>query len=359
MTLASKPRVARAPFGAMPDGTMVERIVLCGAHGFEAAIIPYGASVQSLKVPDRDGRSDDIVLGHDGFDGYLARRQYFGATVGRYANRIAGAHFAIDGTVVSLEANNGPNALHGGLEGFDRKLWRVDSVVEQPEPTIVLSYVSADGEGGYPGRLDVRVTYRISGPMELSMTYEATTTRPTIINMTNHTFFNLNGAVSGTGVLDHHLMIPADHFLAVDATAIPLPGPPAGVEGTPFDFRQSAAIGARIRDNHEQVRLGRGYDHNYCLPAGDGVSLAARLEAPQTGRVLELLTDQPGLQFYSGNLLDGSTGGKGGRLYRQSDALCLEPHAWPDTPNRPDFPSARLDPGQVYRRTIVYRLTVT
>jgi aldose 1-epimerase len=359
MTLASKPRVARAPFGAMPDGTMVERIVLCGAHGFEAAIIPYGASVQSLKVPDRDGRSDDIVLGHDGFDGYLARRQYFGATVGRYANRIAGAHFAIDGTVVSLEANNGPNALHGGLEGFDRKLWRVDSVVEQPEPTIVLSYVSADGEGGYPGRLDVRVTYRISGPMELSMTYEATTTRPTIINMTNHTFFNLNGAVSGTGVLDHHLMIPADHFLAVDATAIPLPGPPAGVEGTPFDFRQSTAIGARIRDNHEQVRLGRGYDHNYCLPAGDGVGLAARLEAPQTGRVLELLTDQPGLQFYSGNLLDGSTGGKGGRLYRQSDALCLEPHAWPDTPNRPDFPSARLDPGQVYRRTIVYRLTVT
>jgi aldose 1-epimerase len=359
MTLITKGRVERAPFGAMPDGTAVERIILRGAEGFEAGIIPYGASVQSLMVPDRAGRSEDIVLGHDGFDGYLARRQYFGATVGRYANRIAGARFAIDGTPVSLDANNGPNALHGGLEGFDRKLWRIENIAEQPEPAVVLTYVSADGECGYPGRLDVRVIYRLSGPTELSMTYEATTDRPTVVNMTNHTFFNLNGALSGKTILDHRLMIPADHFLAVDATAIPLPGPPVRVDGTPFDFRQSAAIEARIRDNHEQVRLGRGYDHNYCLSAGEGVRLAARLDEPQSGRVLELLTDQPGLQFYSGNFLDGSTGGKGGRLYRQSDALCLEPHAWPDTPNRPDFPSARLDPGQVYRRTIVYRLTVT
>jgi aldose 1-epimerase len=357
MTLTSGARVERTRFGAMPDGASVERIVLRGANGFEAAIIPYGASVQSLKVPDRTGRIDDIVLGHDAFDGYLARRQYFGATVGRFANRIAGARFAIDGTQVTLDANNGSNALHGGLEGFDRKLWRIESVVEQPEPAVVLAYVSADGECGYPGRLDIRVIYRLTGPMELSMTFEATTDRPTVVNMTNHTFFNLNGALSGQNVLDHHLMIPADHFLAVDATAIPLRGPPASVEGTPFDFRQPTAIGARIRDNHEQVRLGRGYDHNYCLPAGDGVRLSARLEAPQTGRVFELLTDQPGLQFYSGNFLDGSTSGRGGRLYRQSDALCLEPHTWPDAPNRPDFPSARLDPGQVYRRTIVYRFT--
>jgi aldose 1-epimerase len=359
MTLETKARATRAPFGAMPDGATVERIVLHGAEGFAAGIIPYGAAVQSLMVPDRAGRSDDIVLGHDAFDGYLARRQYFGATVGRYANRIAGARFAIDGAPVSLEANNGPNALHGGLEGFDRKLWRIDEVREQSEPAVVLSYASADGECGYPGRLDVRVIYRLTGPMELSMTYEATTDRPTVINMTNHSFFNLNGATSGQNILDHRLTIPADHYLAVDATAIPVTGPPRSVDGTPFDFRQSAAIGARIRDNHEQVRLGRGYDHNYCLPEGEGVRLAARVEAPQTGRVLELLTDQPGLQFYSGNFLDGSTGGKGGRLYRQSDALCLEPHAWPDTPNRPDFPSARIDPGQVYRRTIVYRFTTT
>jgi aldose 1-epimerase len=357
MTVSSAARVERAPFGAMPDGTPVERIIFRGANGFEAGIIPYGAAVQSLRVPDRSGRIDDIVLGHDTFDGYLARRQYFGATVGRYANRIAGARFAIDGTEVTLEANNGPNALHGGPEGFDRKLWRIERVEEQGDPTVVLAYVSADGECGYPGRLDVRVIYRLTGLMELSMTYEATTDQPTVVNMTNHSFFNLNGALSGTNILDHHLMIPADHFLAVDPTAIPLPGPPASVAGTPFDFRQMTAVGARIRDNHEQVRLGRGYDHNYCLAQGDGVRFAARLEAPQTGRVLELSTDQPGLQFYSGNFLDGSTSGKGGRLHRQSDALCLEPHAWPDTPNRPDFPSARLDPGEVYRRTIVYRFT--
>jgi aldose 1-epimerase len=352
-------RVARVRFGAMPDGALVERVTFRGANGFEAAIIPYGAAVQSLKVPDRAGRIDDIVLGHDAFDGYLARRQFFGATVGRYANRIAGARFAIDGTQITLDANNGPNALHGGLEGFDRKLWRIDSVAEQGEPTVVLSYVSAEGECGYPGRLDVRVIYRLTGPMELSMSYEATTDQPTVVNMTNHSFFNLNGVLSGQNILDHQLMIPADHFLAVDATAIPLPGPPNSVAETPFDFRQAAAIGARIRDNFEQVRLGRGYDHNYCLPPRDGVRLAARLEAPQSGRVLELLTDQPGLQFYSGNFLDGSTSGKGGRLHRQSDALCLEPHAWPDTPNRPDFPSARLDPGEVYRRTIVYRFAVS
>jgi aldose 1-epimerase len=368
MTSVTKSNIERAPFGAMPDGTTVERIVLRGANGFEACIIPYGAAVQSLKVPDRAGRIDDVVLGHDAFDGYLARRQYFGATVGRYANRIAGARFAIDGTEVTLDANNGPNALHGGLEGFDRKLWRIESVPEQGEPTVVLSYVSADGECGYPGRLDVRVIYRLTGPMELSMTYEATTDRPTVVNMTNHTFFNLNGVLSGTNILGHRLMIAADHYLAVDATAIPLPEPPRSVAGTPFDFRTSTAIGARIRENDEQLQLGRGYDHNFCLVrkelpgfrpfAAPGISLyAARLEAPKTGRVLELSTDQVGLQFYSGNFLDGSTSGKGGRLHRQSDALCLEPHAWPDTPNRPDFPSARLDPGQVYRRTIVYRFT--
>jgi len=352
MTMRS---VDRAPFGTMPGGEIVERIILRGAGGFEAGIIPLGAAVQSLKVRDRSGGIDGVVLGHDALDGYLARRQYFGATIGRYANRIAGARFTLDGTAISLEANNGPNALHGGTAGFDTRLWRIDEVTEQPEPAVVLSYVSADGDCGYPGRLAARVTYRITGPAELSMSYEATTDRPTVVNMTNHTFFNLNGATSGASILDNRLMIPADHYLAVDATAIPLPGPPHGVAGTPFDFRQSTAIGARIRDNFEQLRLGRGYDHNFCLAQGGAVGLAARLEAPQTGRVLELLTDQPGVQFYSGNFLDGSTAGRGGRLYRQSDALCLEPHAWPDTPNRPDFPSARLDPGQLYRRTIVYR----
>lgn len=354
MTSAS---IARAPFGKLHDGTVVERVTLRGEHGFEAAILPFGATLQALLTPDRDGRCDDVVLGHDELDGYLAQRKFFGATIGRYANRIAAARFVLDGEAVSLEANNGPNALHGGPQGFDRKLWRIVELSDEPGPTLVLERESPHGEEGYPGTLATRVTYRIRDLMELSITYEATTDRPTYVNLTNHSFFNLDGARAGMQILDHRLTIASDHFLAVDATAIPLPGPPRPVDGTPFDFRKPAAIGARIRMNDEQLRLGRGYDHNFCLASGTGLRFAARLEAPHSGRVMELFTDQPGLQFYSGNFLDGSTAGKGDRLYRQSDALCLEPHAWPDTPNRPDFPSARLDPGQVYRRSIVYRFS--
>ncbi|MGF6427147.1 aldose epimerase family protein [Bradyrhizobium sp. Pha-3] len=350
-------KIGRAPFGTLPDGTVVERVTLRGEHGFEAAILPFGATLQALLAPDRDGHCDDIVLGHDELDGYLAQRKFFGATIGRYANRIAGARFVLDGETVRLDANNGPNALHGGLQGFDRKLWRIAELSDDPEPTLVLARESPHGEEGYPGNLAVRVTYSVRSPTELSVTYEATTDRPTCLNLTNHSFFNLEGACSGMQILDHRLTIASDHFLAVDATAIPLPGPPRPVDGTPLDFRKPTAIGARIRMNDEQLRLGRGYDHNFCLASGTGLRLAARLEAPHGGRVMELFTDQAGLQFYSGNFFDGSTAGKGGRLYRQSDALCLEPHAWPDTPNRPDFPSARLDPGQLYRRSIVYRFS--
>ncbi|MBR0870461.1 galactose mutarotase [Bradyrhizobium tropiciagri] len=349
--------IDRAPFGKMPDGTVVERVTLRGAGGFEAAILPFGATLQALLTPDRDGHCDDIVLGHDDFAGYLAQRKFFGATVGRYANRIAGARFVLDGAEVALDANNGPNALHGGLQGFDRKLWQIVELTDSPGPTLVLERESPHGEEGYPGNLSTRVTYRVRSASELSVTYEATTDRPTFLNLTNHSFFNLDGARTGSQILDHRLTIASDHFLAVDTTAIPLPEPPRAVDGTPFDFRKPMAIGARIRMNDEQLRLGRGYDHNFCLASGTGLRFAARLEAPRSGRVMELFTDQPGLQFYSGNFLDGSTAGKGDRLYRQSDALCLEPHAWPDTPNRPDFPSARLDPGQIYRRTIVYRFS--
>jgi len=349
--------IDRAPFGKLPDGIVVERVTLRGDNGFQAAILPFGATLQSLVVPDRNGNCDDIVLGFDDFDGYLAQRKFFGATVGRYANRIAGARFVLDGAAVTLDANNGPNALHGGLQGFDRKLWRIVELTDSPGPTLVLERESPDGEEGYPGNLATRVTYRVRSTMELSVTYEATTDRPTFLNLTNHSFFNLDGARAGTQILDHRLTIASDHFLAVDTTAIPLPEPPRPVDGTPFDFRKPMAIGARIRINDEQLRLGRGYDHNFCLGTGTGLRFAARLEAPHSGRVMELFSDQPGLQFYSGNFLDGSIAGKGDRLYRQSDALCLEPHAWPDTPNRPDFPSARLDPGQIYRRTIVYRFS--
>ncbi|MBR0755488.1 galactose mutarotase [Bradyrhizobium jicamae] len=351
-------RIDRAPFGKMPEGAVVERITLRGAGGFAANIIPFGAAIQSLLVPDRNGHCDDIVLGHDDFDGYLGQRKYFGATVGRYANRIAGARFTLDGAPYNLEANNGPNALHGGAQGFDRKLWQIVEVSEAPEPMLVLSHLSPDGDQGYPGNLTVRLVYRITGPAELSLSMEAATDRPTIVNLTNHSFFNLDGARAGTPILDQRLTIAADHFLAVDATAIPLLGPPRSVDGTSFDFRKPTVIGERIRKNEEQLRLGRGYDHNYCLSSERGVRFAARVEAPRSGRVMELFTDQPGVQFYSGNFLDGNTAGKGELLYRQSDALCLEPHAWPDSPNRPDFPSVRLDPGQTYRHTSVYRFSV-
>jgi aldose 1-epimerase len=358
MNAASKPRVERASFGRMPDGNEVERIVLRGAEGFEAGIMPYGAVLHTLHVPDRQGRSDDIVLGHDTFDEYLAQRKFLGATVGRYANRIAGGQFTLDGAIIKLDTNNGPNMLHGGNDGFDRKLWRIVEVSEAPEPSVVMAYTSADGERGFPGQIEARATYRITGPMELSLTLEATTDRPTVINLTNHSFFNLDGALSERQILDHRIRIVADHFLATDATSIPLPGPPHPVTDTPFDFRQMHAIGARIRGDDEQLRRGRGYDHNYCLLESDGVRLAARVESPASGRVMELHTNQPGLQFYSGNFLDGTLCGKGDRLYRQSDAFCLEPQVWPDTPNRPDFPSARLDPGRLYRHETVYRFSL-
>jgi len=341
----------------MPDGQVVERIVLRGSGGFEARVISFGATLQALLTADSAGKCDDVVLGHDDLAGYLAKRSFFGATVGRYANRIANAQFVLDGRMVQLAANNGPHALHGGPHGFDQKLWQIDAIDDGAEPAVTLSYLSADGEEGYPGRLDVSVTYRLTGPAELSLTLAARTDRPTIVNLTNHSFFNLEGALSGSNILDHRLMLAADHFLAIDPTAIPLAGPPRGVGGTPFDFREITAIGERIRNNDEQLKHGKGYDHNFCLDNVGRLQLAARLEAPKSGRVLELLTDQPGVQLYSGNYLDGATAGKGGRLYRQSDALCLEPQIWPNAPNRPDFPGPRLTADTTYRHHTVYRFS--
>jgi aldose 1-epimerase len=353
------PHVAREIFGALPDGRPVERVSLHGANGFEARIISFGAALQALMVPDRNGRCDDVVLGHDEFKGYLDNRRFFGATVGRYANRIANARFVLDDNAVQLTANNGRHALHGGPDGFDRKLWQIIGIEDGAEPSVTLAYVSADGQEGYPARLDVRVTYGLTGPSELSISFEARADRSTIVNLTNHSFFNLEGAASGANILDHRLTVFADRFLATDPEAIPLPGLPRTVAGTPFDFRDPSTIGARIRRDDQQLRNGKGYDHNFCLDGAGELRLAARLEAPRSGRVLELLTDQPGLQVYSGNYLDGSIQGKQGLLYRQSDAICLEPQVWPDAPNRPDFPSARLEPGDTYRHRTVYRLVST
>jgi aldose 1-epimerase len=347
--------VTREIFGHLPDGTAIERVSLRTADGFAAHVITWGATLQALMVPDRHGAPADVVLGFDALDGYTVPRRNFGVSVGRYANRIAGAGFDLDGTRVTLAANEPPNALHGGLEGFSRQVWTVAATEDGLSPAATLALHSPDGDQGYPGALDVQATYRISGPRELTIDYVAATSRPTVVSLTNHSFFNLDGAQGGNDILAHRLSVAADAFLGMDDVRIPLPGPPQDVTGTPFDFRDIAAIGARIHDADKQIQRGRGYDHNFCLRPGDGIRLAARVEAPQSGRTMELLTNQPGLQVYSGNYLDGSITGKYGRAYSQYAALCLEPQNWPDAPNRPDFPSARLDPGTPYRNQTIYR----
>ena len=348
--------IERDVFGHLADGQAVERVMLRGRGGFEAHIITYGAALQTLMVPDRAGRCEDVVLGHDDLAGYVECRRFFGVTIGRYANRIANSRFVLDGREVRLAPNDGPHSLHGGPDGFDRHLWRINDLGDEPYPYVALAHVSPDGEAGYPGRLEARVTYRLTGASELSLSFEARTDRPTIVNLTNHSFFNLDGGACGMQALDHVLTIAAERYLAIDDTAIPLPEEPRPVAGTLFDFRTPTAIGARIRRDEVQLRNGRGYDHNFCLgESADEPRFAARLEAPRSGRILELWTDQPGVQFYSGNYLDGSIAGKCGVIYRQSDGVCLEPQTWPDSPNRADFPSARLEPGQVYRHHSIYR----
>jgi aldose 1-epimerase len=347
----------RVAFGKLADGTAVEAVELSNGTGVTARIMTLGASIQALTAPDRDGKTADVVLGYATPAEYLAKPQYFGATVGRYANRIRGGQFTIDGKSYKLATNDGPNALHGGLRGFDKVVWKIDSIKSGTPATVVLSHVSPDGDEGYPGKLSVTATYSLNDKNELSVEYRATTDKPTIVNITNHSYFNLAG--EGTSdILGHRLTLLADAFTPVDATLIPT-GQRRSVAGTAFDFRQPEAIGRRIRDaRDEQVRIGRGYDHNYVLrgPAGT-VRLAARLEDPESGRVMELLTSAAGVQFYSGNFLDGTVTGKSGHIYRQGDALCMEPQVFPDAPNHADFPSARLDPGKVYSNTIVYRFS--
>jgi aldose 1-epimerase len=355
------PKVVREVFGQLEDGSTVEMLRLHGDNGFEVRLITFGAALQSILVPDRAGKLADVILGREDLAGYVALRRFLGATVGRFANRIAKGQFELDGHRFQLPTNDGVNALHGGLSGFDRKNWTITDCGEDPAPFVTLSYVSADGEEGYPGKLTTSLTYSLSGGMELSVAFSAVTDKPTVVNLTNHSFFNLAGVeAGGGGILDHRLTIAADRYLPVHANGIPL-GEPSLVDASPFDFRKLHRIGVRIHDQIDQVQIRQGYDHCYCLPGG-AVSeprLAARVEEPRSGRVMELWTNQPGVQFYSGNFLDGSVTGKYGRVYRQYDALCLEPQVYPDTPNRPDYPPARLDPGQTYRHTSLYRFSTT
>jgi aldose 1-epimerase len=358
--MAQPGNVAREIFGHLADGTAIEMVRLLGDHGFEVRVITYGAALQSILVPDRAGGVADVVLGHEDLEGYLAVRRFLGATVGRYANRIANGQFELDGKRFQLPTNDGANALHGGLNGFDRKPWTITGIGESPAPFVTLCYASADGEEGYPGRLTTEVTYRISAGMELSVRYSAVTDKPTVINLTNHSFFNLAGVDAGGGILDHRLAIVSDQYLPVKPDGIPL-GVSASVEQTPFDFRAAHRVGARLGETDQQLRIRGGYDHNFCLRGGVAREprLAARVEDPSSGRVMELWTDQPGVQFYSGNFLDGSVTGKYGRPHRQFDALCLEPQHYPDTPNHPEYPSARLDPGQAYRHISRYRFSAS
>jgi len=358
LTFAAEAR--RVDFGTLQDGTRVAAVDLSNGARMSVRVIALGAAIHSLSVPDRTGKVADVVLGYDTPREYLAKPQYFGATIGRYANRIAHGKFTLDGRQYTLETNDGSNHLHGGAHGFDKALWSIDNVTSGSPARVVLSYVSRDGAGGYPGTLKTTATYTLSERNELSVEYRATTDRPTIVNITNHTFFNLAGATGHDDILSHRLTLHADAYTPVDATLIPT-GERRKVAGTAFDFRQARIIGQFIHDGRdEQLRLGRGYDHNFVLNGRAGtLRPAARLEDPLSGRVMELLTAAPGLQFYSGNFLDGASIGKTHRIYRQGDGLCLEPQVFPDAPNRADFPSARLDPGQEYVNTMVLRFSVS
>jgi aldose 1-epimerase len=359
-TAAAAADFIRSPFGALEDGQTVEAITLTNTHGVTVRIIALGASVQSLTVPDRNGKPADVVLGYANLADYLAKPQYFGSSVGRFANRIAKGRFVLDGKSYQLAANNGPNSLHGGLRGFDKVLWKVARVSRGTTAAVTFSYVSPDGDEGYPGALTVAATYRLNEANEISIEYSATTDKPTIVNITNHSYFNLAGEGSADGVMRHLLTLPAAEYTPVDSSLIPT-GEFRPVEGTAFDFRHAKAIGRDIRGGRdEQILYGKGYDHNWVISRAPVrvPRLVAKVEEPESGRVLEVLSNQPGIQFYSGNFLDGTVVGKSGRTYRQGDAFVLEPQLFPDTPNRPAFGSARLQPGVTYVNQIIYRFSI-
>ena len=355
----SRATVTRAPFGKLPDGSAVEAFTLTNPSGMEVRAITYGAIITHLKTKDRAGKLDDIVLGYDDLDGYVKQNPYFGAIVGRYGNRIANGQFTIDGKAYTLAKNNGPNHLHGGIKGFDKVVWKGEPFEKGGDVGVVFTYVSADGEEGYPGKLEARVTYTLTPKDELRVEYLATTDKPTHVNLTQHTYFNLAGP--GTrDILDHQLRLDADRYTPVDATLIPT-GELAPVEGTPFDFRKPHAIGARIGADHEQLKHGRGYDHNFVLNRRSSAGLveAIQVTEPTTGRTLRISTTEPGVQFYSGNFLDGTITGKGGRVYQQRYGFCLETQHYPDSPNKPTFPTTLLRPRQNYRTTTVFTFGVS
>jgi len=347
--------VTKSPFGKTKDGIAVDQYTLTNDNGASIKFISYGGIITEINVPDRWGRMGNVVLGFKTLQDYEAKSPYFGALVGRYANRIAGGKFAIGGKEYTLALNNGKNTLHGGNKGFDKNVWSVETLPSIPEAAAAkLTYVSKDGEEGYPGTLTVAVTYTFNNDNELIVGYEATTNKPTIVNLTSHSYFNLGGDGSGS-IYDEILTINADKFTPVDAGGIPT-GELTDVAGTPFDFRQGTPIGARIRSGDQQMVFGRGYDHNWVVNRqGGGMSFDARAYDPGTGRSLEIWSDQPGLQFYTGNFMDSTTVGAAGKQYRQGDGYCLETQHFPDSPNHPDFPTTLLKPGETYKTTTIHK----
>ena len=346
----------RESFGQTRDGQAVEIYTLKNRRGAEARITTYGGTVVSLKVPDRNGKFDDVVLGFDDIEGSQKTRTYMGTLVGRYANRIAKGRFTLNGTEYKLATNNGENHLHGGVRGFDKVVWKARPLAVRGGDALELTYLSKDGEEGYPGNLNVRVVYTLTDANELKIVYDATTDRDTVVNLTNHNYYNLAGQGNGD-ILGHQLMINASRFTPTDAGAIPT-GELRAVKGTPFDFTRPTAIGARIEQDEEQLKLGKGYDHNFVIDGRPGVlRLAARVSEPTTGRVMETWTTEPGMQLYTGNYLDGSDTGKGGKPYRYRYGFCLETQHYPDSPNRPEFPSTVLRKGARFRSTTVYKFS--
>jgi aldose 1-epimerase len=353
-----KASATSAPFGELPNGPALTIYTLTNANGVEVRTIPYGAIIVSVRVPDKTGKLDDVVLGFDRIDGYAGTHPYFGAVVGRYGNRIAKATFALDGKQYALAANNGPNSLHGGAKGFDKKVWGAELFDRDGNVGIIYTVTSPDGDEGYPGNLKVQVTYTLTKSNELAVEYEATTDKATPLNLTQHSYFNLAGEGRGD-ILNHRLTIDANRYTPVDPTLIPN-GDYAGVENTPFDFRQPTPIGTRIDADDEQLRFAGGYDHNWVLNRDrDGVLHAARLEEPTSGRTLDISTTEPGIQFYAGNFLDGTIKGKSGHVYARRSGLCLETQHFPDTPNHSSFPSTILRPGEQYRSKTVFAFGVT
>lgn len=345
-------------YGTTADGKAVDQYTLTSASGMEVQIITYGGIITSMKVPDRDGVFGNVVLGYSTLAGYESQTVYLGALIGRYGNRIGGAKFTLDGKTYPLAANDGASSLHGGTKGFDKVVWTAEPIPGDADVGLKLTYLSPDGEEGFPGNLSVTVVYTVTADSAIRVDYRAVTDKPTIVNLTQHSYFNLDGNGAGT-IYDHVLSINADHYTPTDAGSIPT-GEIAPVDGTPFDFRVPKAVGKDIRSNHPQIVGALGFDHNWVLnrAAGDPMLRhAALVYSPKTGRRMETLTTEPGVQFYTSDYLNGSFVGSSGGTYRQSDALCLETQHYPDSPNKPNFPSTRLAPGETYQSTTVYRFS--